>query len=100
MGYVIRKRPVDAIEHALDFTGYLPTDTDPLASAVVKIVGEDGVVPALLTGTVTVASPQVTVKLLAGTAIVTYQVYVTATTTAGLVKRLQFEVAMTADPEG
>lgn len=97
MSYVVRKRPVDVFTHAIDFTGYF-AETDTVASAVVLVVGEGEVTP-VLTAAATVADPLVNVALAAGTALVIYQVYVTATSTAGQVKRLQFEVQVASDSE-
>lgn len=98
MAYAISKRPVDVIDHTLDFTGYLP-EGETVASAVVAVVGE-GEAPALLTAVAVVTSPLVIVTLSAGTAEGIYQVYATATFSGGGVKRLQFEVAMTSNGEG
>lgn len=92
MAYVLTKRPVDVLQHALDFTGYL-ADAGTVSSAVALVVGEGEASP-VLTAAVAVASPLVVVTLTAGTALVIYQVYVTATLSGGLTKRLQFEVQL------
>lgn len=95
MAYVITKRPVDVIEHTLDFTGYL-AEAGSVSSATVDVVGEGEATPDL-TADVAVASPLVTVTLSGGTALGIYQVYVTATLSGGLTKRLQFEVQVGYD---
>lgn len=100
MAYVLTKRPVDKLEHTLDFTSYLP-DGATVASAVALVKGE--LDQLLVVDRTTVASPLVTVQLSAGTANGIYQVYVTATMSnaaPAAVKRLQFEVQITLDPEG
>lgn len=100
MAFVLTKRPVDVVEHTLDFTSYLP-DGQTVASAVGLVKGETDAL--LVVDKLVVASPLVTVQLSAGTAGAIYQVYVTATMTGTApvaVKRLQFEVQMTLDPEG
>ena len=99
MAFVLTKRPVDVIEHTLDFTSYLP-DGITVDSAVATVEGEADT--ALVAGTPSVDSPLVTVQLSAGTAEAIYQVYVTATFSGSApvgVKRLQFEVQMTSAPE-
>lgn len=75
MSYVVDKRPVDIIDHSLDFTGYLPEGM-VVGSATVKVVGEGD--NALSVQQVIIASPLVTVRLSGGTAGMIYQVYVTA----------------------
>lgn len=100
MAFVLTKRPVDVIDHTLDFTNYLPAGVT-VASAVSLVKGELDTL--LVVNATTVASPLVTVQLSAGTAGAIYQVYVTATfsgTAPVGVKRLQFEVQLTLDPEG
>lgn len=76
MAYVITKRPVDVIEHALDFTGYIP-DGQKVVSAVAKAVGETDALLAI--ESVTVVTSQVVVRLSGGLSDSIYQVYVTAT---------------------
>ena len=76
MAYAIAKRPVDVIDHTLDFTGYLP-DGLVVTSAVANLTGESD--SALTIVSVVVASPLVTVRLAGGPADAIYQVYVTAT---------------------
>lgn len=95
MAYAITKRPIDVIEHTLDFTGYL-AEGGTVSSASVLVVGEGEVSP-VLTAAATVATPLVHVTVTAGTARTLYQVYVTATLSGGLTKRLQFEVQVGID---
>ena len=76
MSYVVAKRPVDVIEHVLDFTGYIP-EGQVVKSATAKVKGETD--SALTVQSITVASPLVTLTLHGGTARAIYQVYVDAT---------------------
>lgn len=75
MAFVLTKRPVDVIEHTLDFTNYIPSGYR-LASAVAKAVGETDALLAI--EEVMVATPLVTVRLSGGLVASIYQVYVTA----------------------
>lgn len=76
MSFAIDKRPVDVIQHSLDFTNYLP-DGKVVTAATAKVVGEDD--NLLVVQAIDVASPLVTLTLEGGTARGIYQVYVTAT---------------------
>ncbi len=76
MSFVLTKRPVDVIDHTMDFTNYLPEGL-AVTAAEAKVVGEADNTLSIVS--VTVASPLVTVRVADGTAEAIYQVYVTAT---------------------
>ena len=74
------KLPAEAFHVVVDFTDALDTgETVASAVAVAKDRVDESVVTATITGAVTVASPEVTVPIMAGTAGHSYAVKVTAT---------------------
>lgn len=90
MAQVFRKYPDDVLRIKL-YYGYDMPEGDTIASVAFSVAGEDD---QDLTCSVTHSTTTVSLTASQGTAEGIYQVYVTATTTAGLILTQQVELAV------